>query len=108
MTAVATVPVMVGGFEAETGLACEVELRVPAEFGTPPDAATEALMRKLHDPKGWKYAMKPYATLDKAEAEALAAAYDWYLGGHELTWEATRNGTVYFVTSNGYYHYVGA
>ena len=108
MTAVATVPVVVGGFEAETGLACEVELLVPAELGAPPDAATDALMRKLHDPKGWKYAMKPYATFDKNEADALAAAYDWYLGGHEMTWEQIPHGKVYVVTSRGYYYYVGA
>ena len=108
MGKVKTVPVVVGGFEADTGAACSVTLEVPAELGTPPNAATEALMRKLHDPKGWKYPMKPYATFDESEADALAAAYDWYLGGHERTWEYIPQGKLHVVTSRGYYHYVGA
>ena len=108
MGKVATVPVVVEGYSAETGAACSVTMNVPAEMGTPPSEATDALMRKLHDPKGWKYAMKPFATFDKSEADALAAAYDWYLGGHERTWEANRLGTIHVVTSKGYYHYCGA
>lgn len=104
----ATVPVVVEGYEAETGAACAVTLNVPAVMGVEPSEATQSLMRKLHDPKGWKYPMKPYATFDKKEADELAAAYDWYLGGHERILQYIPQGKLHIVTSKGYYHYCGA
>lgn len=108
MSKVATVPVVVTGYEAETGAACDIELRVPAEIGPPPTARAEAVMNEHVNPENWKGAVRPFATFDKSLADEVARCYDWYMSGHEMTWEQIHQGKVYVVKSKGYYHYCGA
>jgi len=103
-----TVPVVVTGHEAETGAACEIEFLVPAEMGSPPTARAEAVMNEHTNKENWKGAVRPFATLDKSLADEVARCYDWYMNGHELTWERIPQGTVYIVSSKGYYYYCGA
>ena len=86
-----------------------ITFHIPTGLLTPPSAEAERIMKAHHDPRGWKYATKPYHTYDKVLADAVAYGYDFYCGGHELTavrWDEF--GTLYRVTTKGYYHYVGA
>jgi len=85
-----------------------ITINIPVGSLDPPTAESEAIMRDHHDPRGWKYPMRPFATMDAEVAADLAYCYGWYLGGHEHTIEHTRHGQIHIVNSKGYYHYVGA
>ena len=80
-----------------------------AAIGDEPTDESKRIMRETEGPAGWKYATKPYYTFDKTLADSICYCYDWHLGGHELSVvEVNQYGTLYRVTSKGYYHYVGA
>ena len=57
-----------------------------------------------HD-RYWKLPTKPVTVKTRKEADFIIEAITFYVGGAELTENA--NGT-FTVTSNGYYHYIGA
>jgi hypothetical protein len=57
-----------------------------------------------HD-KYWKLPTKPVTVKTKKEADFIMEAITYYVGGAELT--INKDGTL-TVTSNGYYHYIGA
>lgn len=86
----------------------EVKLEIPAVLGPEPSERAKATMNLKQDPKNWKYPIDAYHTLDEEEALELAACYDWYCGGHELSHIETEWGKLYEVSSKGYYHYCGA
>lgn len=81
----------------------------PAEMGKPPSEEAERIVKSIQNPENWKYATACYYTYDKDLAESVAYCLDWYMGGHEMKIEqADRYGTLYAVSSRGYYAYVGA
>jgi len=101
--------------KAEDGEA--VTIRIPVGSMDRPTAESEKIMKAHEDPRGWKYPIRPYMTLSQSEAEDYAYCLNWYCGGHESrTEERTIKldsgtklvGTVYIVSSKGYYHYVCA
>lgn len=94
-----------------------ITVAVPVGSMDKPTAEAEKIMKAHQDPRGWKYPVRAYETLSKSEAEDLAYCLNWYLGGHEMR-KVERSvqlasgtilvGTVYIVSSKGYYHYIGA
>ena len=76
---------------------------------TEPSKTIQDTLKVLEDVRGWKYPIKPVTCRTESFARELAAAMDFYYGGHEL--DARRDldgGIVWVVSSKGYYHYVGA
>jgi hypothetical protein len=80
---------------------------------TEPTEDMKAFLKLVEDPRGWKYPVTPICCSTKKYADEVAAAMDFYYGGHEMT-EARTAGrgrhakTVWLVGSMGYYHYVGS
>ena len=67
------------------------------------------LLKRLEDPRGWKYPVAGYISVCGKFAHDLAKAMDFYYGGHEmLAFHDETGAPVWVVSSKGYYHYVGA
>ena len=74
-----------------------------------PTEDMKAFFKLVEDPRGWKYPVTPICCSTKKYADEVAAAMDFYYGGHEMSSHVNDAGeTVYVVSSRGYYHYVGA
>jgi len=69
-----------------------------------PTARGEMNYKIMLNQANWKFPTHVCRCECETLAYEIAAACDWYLGGHELT-EA--NG-VYLISSKGYYHYIGS
>ncbi len=74
--------------------------------------------RLMDDPtdgrETWKYPIKEYSTTDEKLASEIAETFNYYLGGSEF-WVAEKYDSKldadvpnYYVSSRGYYHYIGA
>ena len=85
-----------------------IKLEIPVGSMDKPSAESETIRKASQNPSNWKLAVTPYHTYDKGLAEDLAYCYDWYFGGHEAETIQTSRGTLYGISSKGYYHYVGA
>lgn len=89
-----------------------VGINVPVGPIVEPRPELQALVAKQYDPANWKMPLKPFVTHDRDLAHAYADAVDFYVGGHEWAVEAHYAGrqrvSIYTITSEGYYHYVGA
>lgn len=86
-----------------------VQVLIPVEIGPEPTKAAQAIFCAMCDPTNWKLPLRAHATTDKAEADAVAYAIDWYCGGHEMACVDCIGGQVlWIVGSKGYYHYSGA
>jgi len=76
---------------------------------TEPTEDMKAFLKLIEDPRGWKYPVTPICCSTKKYADEVAAAMDFYYGGHEMTAGRTTGGkNVWLVGSKGYYHYVGS
>ena len=73
----------------------------------PKDKAREQL-EASYDPSNWKRPISRFTTFDREEAEEFAYACDFYLGGHERGGDMVGCRPIFYITSRGYYHYVGA
>lgn len=83
-------------------LKAQLEARRPSDRG-------EAGFKAIRNHENWKFATSRFETADRHLACEVAAACDWYLGGHEMEVKANPfGGSLYVVTSKGYYHYIGA
>lgn len=69
-----------------------------------PTPAERALGEAYFNEEHWKLPTKTFRTKDSDVAEVVANVFDWFLGGHEIQ---VKGGEI-FVTSRGYYHYIGA
>jgi hypothetical protein len=86
-----------------------VKIAIPVGSMDKPSAEAERIMQVQQNQDNWKLPTTPYYTMDKSIADDLAHCYDWYCGGHEMrVAEVNRYGTIYEVTTKGYYFYVGA
>ncbi|MDE2095721.1 MAG: hypothetical protein KGL39_00560 [Patescibacteria group bacterium] len=86
-----------------------IKVNIPVGSLDKPSDETQRITKDCEDPRGWKYPQKPYYTYDLSLVRDLCYCYDFYLGGHEvqvIRWDEF--GTLYRVTSKGYYHYIGA
>jgi len=68
-------------------------------------ADNKTLMELVQSDHGWKYPTKPIKVVTLQEAQRMADALSFYLGGAEI-FDTEKDG--YVVTSRGYYHYIGA
>jgi len=76
---------------------------------TEPRQIIKALLKTFEDTRGWKWPIAAQSFTQEYLAREVAAAMDFYYGGHEMSSHVNDAGeTVYVVTSHGYYHYVGA
>jgi hypothetical protein len=76
---------------------------------TEPREIIKALLKTFEDDRGWKYPIAAQRFTQEHLAFEVAAAMDFYYGGHEMTSHVNDAGeTVYVVSSHGYYHYIGA
>ena len=76
---------------------------------TEPREIVKAFLKTIEDARGWKYPVPAQWFVDEALAVEVAAAMDFYYGGHEMSRNLNEAGEVrYVVSSKGYYHYVGA
>ena len=76
---------------------------------TEPREIIKGLLKAIEDPRGWKYPVPAQRFIDPRLAREVAAAMDFYYGGHEMAEFTYEDGTtMYVVSSRGYYHYVGA
>jgi hypothetical protein len=79
-----------------------------ATINTPSQFAQDVL-KVLEDPRGWKYPVRPIACDNEQTAREIAAAMDFYYGGHEMIQANDTAGKQQWVVgSRGYYHYIGA
>jgi len=63
----------------------------------------------FEDARGWKYPIRPIVCRQEEFARELAAAMDFFYGGHEIDARRDLDGSiVWVVSSKGYYHYIGA
>jgi hypothetical protein len=67
----------------------------------------EFLFNKVKNPDNWKMPTIPFNTSNYVEAHAIAEAIIFYVGGAKIS-KVGVNGKEYTVTSEGYYHYIGA
>lgn len=80
-----------------------------AQAITEPRAIIKAFLKTIEDPRGWKYPVKAQWFADEPLAAEVAAAMDFYYGGHEMSEHINEAGERrWIVSSRGYYHYVGA
>lgn len=92
---------------AECG--AEIDVRIPAGSMDPPTDLGRKLMESVQDPANWKMPTRQLWCWNQEAAMEMAYAMDWYMGGHELRIEIDAHGIPnYVVSSQGYYHYVGA
>lgn len=76
---------------------------------TEPRKIIKDLLKRIEDPRGWKYPVPAQTSVCGQFAHELAAAMDFYYGGHEMvTFHDETGAPVWVVSSRGYYHYVGA
>jgi len=76
---------------------------------TEPSKTMQDTLKVLEDARGWKYPIKPVTCRTESFARELAAAMDFYYGGHEMSRNTNEAGEDrWVVSSKGYYHYVGA
>jgi hypothetical protein len=86
-----------------------IEIAIPVGSMDKPSAESERIMKVSQNPANWKLPLSPYHTYDKSLADDLCYCYNWYFGGHEIeAVQYDKFGTLYRVSSKGYYHYVGA
>jgi hypothetical protein len=76
---------------------------------TEPREIVKAFLKTIEDSRGWKYPVPAQWFVDEYLALEVAAAMDFYYGGHEMSQRVNEAGEKrYVVSSRGYYHYVGA
>lgn len=76
---------------------------------TEPREIIKAFLKTIEDARGWKYPIAAQWFVDEALALEVAAAMDFYYGGHEISSHDDGHGnTRWIVSSRGYYHYIGA
>ena len=76
---------------------------------TEPREIIKAFLKTIEDRRGWKYPVAAQWFVDEALAVEVAAAMDFYYGGHEMIQSNDTAGKESWVVgSRGYYHYVGA
>lgn len=76
---------------------------------TEPREIIKAFLKTIEDARGWKYPVAAQWFDSEALAVEVAAAMDFYYGGHEMSRHTTENGNArWVVSSKGYYHYIGA
>lgn len=76
---------------------------------TEPREIIKAFLATIEDCRGWKYPIAAQWFVDEALAIEVAAAMDFYYGGHEMSRHTNEAGELrYVVSSKGYYHYIGA
>ena len=61
-------------------------------------------MESVKNPEGWKYPTIPFVTKSEKEADNMVDAICYFAGGAEKS----SKGDEITVTSQGYYHYIGA
>jgi hypothetical protein len=81
-------------------------IQVPKSDMTPPTDRAEKIWKQMQDREGWKNPTKVFTTKDPDLAKEVAYCLDWYVGGHEFEYHPRRK--TYTLSSEGYYHYVGA
>ena len=86
----------------------EITLVVPVGMPEYPTDRAEAFMASVEDKTNWKGATSLFETTWMEEAEELAYALDFYLGGHEESVVIVDGIAHYLISSRGYYHYIGA
>ena len=76
---------------------------------TEPREISKAFLKTIENRRGWKYPVAAQWFVDEGLAVEVAAAMDFYYGGHEMRRHIAENGEArWVVSSKGYYHYVGA
>jgi hypothetical protein len=76
---------------------------------TEPREIIKAFLKTIEDVRGWKYPVAAQWFDNEALAIEVAAAMDFYYGGHEMSRHFNELGQArWVVSSKGYYHYVGA
>lgn len=82
-----------------------IEINIPVGSMDPPTPEIDTIVRAMYNENNWKLPTYEYWTRDKQEADDVAYALDWHLGGHER--QEHPNGDI-VLTSKGYHHYIGA
>lgn len=87
-----------------------IEIRIPVGSLDRPTEQCDRWFAEHQDKTNWKLATRPFVTTSREVALDFAYTLDWYLGGHEIAESQSAYGgtPVWVVTSNGYYHYIGA
>ena len=83
-----------------------LSIRVPVGSLDKPSPESEAVMRQIQHPENWKLDTLQKFCATEDERDDLAYCLDWYMGGHEV--EVSQSGKGWYVSSRGYYHYVGS
>lgn len=74
-----------------------------------PRSIVKAFLTGIEDPRGWKHPLPATWFAEEAFAKEVAAAMDFYYGGHEISHHVDEFGNHrWIVTSRGYYHYIGS
>jgi len=81
-----------------------VTLCVPASLPPPPASDAAFAAEAMMSTTNWKLATSYCVFATRTQAEAVAGALIWHLGGAEIT--PHEHG--FLVGSKGYYHYIGA
>lgn len=71
---------------------------------TPEKREKVRLMDSVKNPECWKMPTIPFVTKDEKEADNMVSAICYFAGGAEKS----QVGDEFTVTSQGYYHYIGA
>ena len=88
--------------EMEATDGAKITVCVPT-LGDEPTARGKAGYESVLNRENWKDRTRRFITEDFEEAQEVARAMDWYLGGHEM--EEFK--AIWIVQSAGYYYYVG-
>jgi len=68
------------------------------------EEAFQALFNVVKNKENWKNATTPFSTKSEKLAEIMGSVLTFYTGGFEVVVKEGR----WTVTSEGYYHYIGA
>jgi hypothetical protein len=72
---------------------------------------------RVMNPRNWKDSTIPFNTTDREVADRVEKAINFFVGGSEFTfsyrpikdeWGQTHIRRQFTITSQGYYHYIGA